>query len=669
MMLFDVKDTFRRISVLFLFAGFCGAGFAQSLTDSILYIDEVVVSAKTFRRIIPVQKLEGEELERLNSQSVADALRYFSGVQLKDYGGIGGLKTVNIRSMGSVQTGVFYDGVQVGNAQNGIVDLGRFSLDNMEEISLYQGQKSEIFQPAKDFASASSIYLKPKKPYFQQGQQTHLSAKFKTGSFALLNPSVLWMQKISERVHSSVSAEWVHSDGKYKFRYKRVRDDGSVAYDTTAIRENGDINAFRTEAGLNGYFETGHWTVRAYFYDSERGLPGPVVEGRFTHGQRLSDRNFFLQSSFLNHFSDRYKIQGHAKYAVDYTRYIDRDSPPLQVDNTYNQQELYFSVTQLYEIMRAWNIALSTDFQRNILESDLQDKHPNRSTLLSSLASSLDLNKFKVQAVLLGSFIADHANVTTDYTRKLAPAIFVGYRPLTDYDLDFRAFYKRMFRMPTFNELYYTVLVDSRLKPECADQYNLGLVFSQSFDHSFLNFFRIQSDIYYNSIHDKIVAFPGNNQFRWTTENLDKVEIKGIDVSIQTGGIIRENMLLKLLLNYTYQDAVNKSDPSDYYYNDQIPYIPRHSGSCVLSGSWKSWDANYSFIYSGERYSASENKPENYIQPWYTNDLSIIKSFQYKGIQYKCMVELNNLLNQYYDVVINYPMPGRNYRFLLQIVF
>ena len=43
----------------------------------------------------PVQILSGKELEKLNVYSVADALRYFSGVQIKDYGGIGGLKTVN----------------------------------------------------------------------------------------------------------------------------------------------------------------------------------------------------------------------------------------------------------------------------------------------------------------------------------------------------------------------------------------------------------------------------------------------------------------------------------------------------------------------------------------------------------------------------------------------
>ncbi len=38
--------------------------------------------------MIPVQELSGERLQRLNSHNVADALRYFSGIQIKDYGGI-----------------------------------------------------------------------------------------------------------------------------------------------------------------------------------------------------------------------------------------------------------------------------------------------------------------------------------------------------------------------------------------------------------------------------------------------------------------------------------------------------------------------------------------------------------------------------------------------------
>ena len=125
-----------------------------SLSDTLLKLKEVTIySNRMQKKMSPVQILSGKELEKLNVYSVADALRYFSGVQIKDYGGIGGLKTVNIRSMGSHHVGVFYDGIELGNAQNGVVDLGRFSLDNMEVISLYNGQKSAIFQPAKDYSS------------------------------------------------------------------------------------------------------------------------------------------------------------------------------------------------------------------------------------------------------------------------------------------------------------------------------------------------------------------------------------------------------------------------------------------------------------------------------------------------------------------------------------
>lgn len=127
-------------------------------------IDEVVVSAKRVQKeVIPVQTMEGPVLQRLTVHSVADALRYFSGVQIKDYGGIGGLKTVNIRAMGTKHVGVFYDGIELGNAQNGTVDLGRFSLDNMEAISLYNGQRSAIFQSGQRFW-LGRVYLHD-KPY------------------------------------------------------------------------------------------------------------------------------------------------------------------------------------------------------------------------------------------------------------------------------------------------------------------------------------------------------------------------------------------------------------------------------------------------------------------------------------------------------------------------
>ena len=234
------------------------------LPDTLKLGEVEVVAKRKQSEVIPVQVLSGEELQKLNSNSVADALRYFSGVQIKDCGGVGGIKTVNIRSMGTNHTGVVYDGVQLGNAQNGQIDLGQFSLDNIEAISLHNGQKSEILQPARDFGSAGSIYMRTRTPHFEAGESYHARASVRFGSFDLLNPSALVELKLSERVNASLSAEWVNSSGKYKFRYRRVNPAGELAYDTTAVRQNGDINATRIELNLNGDIiatKNVHWNV------------------------------------------------------------------------------------------------------------------------------------------------------------------------------------------------------------------------------------------------------------------------------------------------------------------------------------------------------------------------------------------------------------------------
>jgi hypothetical protein len=85
----------QRFLVLPLLAAI--PAYAQLSLDSVQHLQELEVVARRFNEVIPAQRLAGDELRALNSFSVADAIRYFSGIQLKDYGGVGGLKTVDIR--------------------------------------------------------------------------------------------------------------------------------------------------------------------------------------------------------------------------------------------------------------------------------------------------------------------------------------------------------------------------------------------------------------------------------------------------------------------------------------------------------------------------------------------------------------------------------------------
>lgn len=599
-------------------------------------------------------------------------MRYFSGVQVKDYGGIGGLKTVNIRSMGSHHVGIFYDGIELGNAQNGVVDLGRFSLDNMEAITLYNGQKSTLFQPAKDYASASAVYMQTRKPEFKDKKRYNLNLGLKGGSFHTVNPSVLFEYKLSDKVSASLSSEFLYTSGKYKFSYTKKN-----GYDTTEVRKNGDVRMVRTETAFFGKIKGGEWRAKAYYYNSERGYPGASVReepGKFKHQDRQWDNNFFVQSSFRKHFNGGYSLLLNGKYAYDYLHYLSdprKDVTTMYVDNHYKQQETYVSAAHLFTIFPWWSTSLSNDFQWNTLDADLVDfVYPSRYSLLSAIATSVNFNRFRLQGSLLHTYVKDKtriAGANAGNKNVFTPSLITSWQPFKKEEFHIRAFYKRVFRMPTLNDLYYTFIGNKDLNPEYTNQYNIGVTYAKNFKQSIFNRLELQMDAYYNEVEDKIIAMPTSNQFRWTMINLGYVEIRGIDAAIQ-GYFSLGGVNFSPRLSYTYQKAQDFTDKEDQWYGGQIPYIPWHSGTIIVSGSFKNWSWNYSFIYTGERYEAVANIPENYAQPWYTHDLSLSKHFNFKSFKIRATGEINNIFNQQYEVVQCYPMPGTNFKIKLNFI-
>lgn len=662
----------KRLFAIAMLGVVAGSAFANGETqDSVRvhHIQEVVVTSRLIsRETIPSQTLGGEELKKLNSLSVADALRYFSGLQLKDYGGVGGIKTVNIRSMGTNHLGIFYDGIELGNAQNGQIDLGQFSLDNVEEISLYNGQRSAIFQPASDFGNAGSVYIRTKAPRFMMGRRYNLLVRAKYGSSDTFRFSSLWEQKLSDHISSSLSTSVLTSSGRYKFRYRRVTEDNTVAYDTTAVRHNGDIWAFRIEENVRGGIADGYWNVKAYTYHSERGIPGAIVNNVWRRGERQWDHNTFGQAVFQKSFGDKFSTKALAKYAYYVTRYVNNDETQIHVDNTYRQQEMYFSTSNVYEILSKWSVSMSYDFKWNKLNANMVDfAFPHRYSNFVSLATALTLSRIQAQASLVEQVVKDHVKYGASSSSRstLTPAFFVNVYPFESKLLAVRAFAKKSFRMPTFNDLYYADMGNSKLNPESALQYDLGFVLNKDWKQGIVDHFRLQVDGYYNTVHDKIVAYPKGQQFRWTMLNLGKVHIKGVDAMAEVGLEPAKDWKVTARLQYTYQDARDVTDPNTSYYKDQIPYIPWNSGSAILGLSWREWDLSYSFIYSGERYSQQENILYNHLQPWYTHDMSVA----YHARKWSTRLDVNNIFSQDYDVILNYPMPKRNYMLTLEYNF
>ena len=78
------------------------------------HLQEVKVNARQHRILTstsPLQLLDKGDMLRLGVTDMADALHRMPGINLRDYGGAGGMKTVAVRGFGAGHTGVSYDDV------------------------------------------------------------------------------------------------------------------------------------------------------------------------------------------------------------------------------------------------------------------------------------------------------------------------------------------------------------------------------------------------------------------------------------------------------------------------------------------------------------------------------------------------------------------------------
>ena len=121
------------------------------------HLQEVKVNARQHRILTstsPLQLLDKGDMLRLGVTDMADALHRMPGINLRDYGGAGGMKTVAVRGFGAGHTGVSYDGVLLSECQGGEIDVSRYSLDQVQTLRLTIGDNDDIFISARQASFA-----------------------------------------------------------------------------------------------------------------------------------------------------------------------------------------------------------------------------------------------------------------------------------------------------------------------------------------------------------------------------------------------------------------------------------------------------------------------------------------------------------------------------------
>ena len=648
-------------------------GFAQT-KDSIksTALKEVMISDTLKREPIKKEsssRIDNIMIEKMETVSVGDLAKYIAGVNVRDYGGIGGLKTISVRGLGSNHSAVIYDGISVTDFQTGQVDLSKFSSSNIKEISLFNGQSYSLLQPARALASSNAFFIETIKPSFDSSQRFNTILKTTYGSFNYANLGINSAYKISSIWTSVLDLDINNTSGNYPYtlRYGRNENDST----SKEIRKNSDYFGFRGEFNMFGSFNSKtDIKLKAYYFYSERGLPTSTTLYYINSGQRLWDENFFLQSIFTHKFSSKLEYRNHLKALYSYTHYYDSKASTFlgYQSDEYIQREYYMNNVVSYKIFKNFSSSLSNDiFLNNLNSPNLFISSAQRVSSLSAWSFLFDNSKLLINGNILHTLVEDRSDLSSKSLIKnhFSPFVSLGYT--FQNALTISLFYKDIFRMPTFNDLYFNKVSESKLRPEITKQINLHLEYFKSLDFYKTTSINISLDAYHNIVKDKIIAVPQRNLFIWSVINYGQVNINGIDLQAMFKVYLPHSIYLTIRGTYAYQSVRDASNKNSTTYNNQIPYTPLHSGSLFLNLSHPFIDFSYTLNFVGKRYSLPENIERNLLKPYQDHSITISKDFTFKKQKMNIGLSCLNLLGDNYEVVINYPMPQRQFRINFKI--
>ena len=603
---------------------------------------------------VPHYVIDKNKLNELSADDIGDALKFIPGTYIKDYGGIGGLKTVSYRSLGASHTNVEIDGVILPNTQTATVNLSNFDVFAINKVEMTSGQVQNHFSTASSYIKAnilsinSSLFTVPKEKINLKilGQLTSINS-YQSG--------FLYQQKLSPYFSFGLQSLYTFGSGQYPFTIQNI--DSSYS----ATRQNSELKNIKLKSALTYKKNKIKIYLNAFYNQNNQQLPGAVVLYNPYNDQYLNS-NIFNSTFNLQYQNKQFALGFNAFYQNNSTLY--RDNQFLNqagfLENQYFNQttgegfilsKFLGSITQ--------KIFLGVDFKNSTLTGDQFSSNPYRNAINSVLGFSKWLKKIKFQGNLSHQYIYDRTPNSTLNISHFSPFFSVAYLPLKNQNIRLRSHFKNTYRLPSFNELYYNFIGNTNLKAENAQSINFGLTYGKR-----LKKMEVETtiDAYQNNVKDKIVAIPTKNLFNWSMQNIGDVLSRGVDVNLLIS-VHKKKLKFTFSTGQSYNHSIDVTDPSNATYGHQIPYTPKYSASYISTITYKKTALNITLLHTGSRYVLNENLPFNLLDGYIDLGLGLSQTFNFKNQKIYTNLQIANALNNNYEVIKSFPMPGRHLRF------
>jgi len=635
--------------------------------DSIV-TEEIIVNAnrvKTSQLLAPnkIQVLSNKFLNSINGSRLSDALSLSDAVFIKDYGFNSGLKTVSLNSTQSEQTLVMIDGIKLNGQDNSQFDLELLQLDDISKIEISDGGLSALYG-SDAIGGVINIITgndESDKPFGFELNGT-------VGSYGLkkiyLKSSQSFMRNRKKFISYSVAYSSESAKNNYDFNYF----DGA-AY-VLKERENNDYNSNYFNFSLNVRPDNkSDLRINTYYNYFNRSLPGLEI-GYAPGTAKQIDRDVVSSAVYTKSFSKYFKLISNLDYKYSLRSYYDTSTFNLttEVNSFYKQNSLIHGSTFNYAPSVKSELDFGYELSANRISSDQIEE--------GSLFQGAVFGAYKY--VIGGNSIPKitlYPSIRYDYfsniNDKNVPTgkMGVNIKPFEKTDLSFKSSFGNNFRAPSFDDLYWKDLGNRDLKPEKSVSFDGGFFYG----FNFIGRNEIEFSYFNVNTTDRIVWTPGKDNI-WRPVNIGRVVSNGIDASIRSRADLSKKFKVLFSFNYNYANSTKKNEdfPGDPSYNKQMLYIPKEFFKSSVMFNYltsskviKFVSLNAFYTYSGLRYMNPDNSV--YVPYYQLLDANLGIGFSIFDTQADLKFDVNNILNQDYQVIAGYPMPLRNYR--LQISF
>ncbi|MCK9205031.1 MAG: TonB-dependent receptor [Bacteroidales bacterium] len=617
--------------------------FAQkSLSDTTYHLTEVVVTAnrlENFSAGSKIQNIDSITISQYKTGNLSSLLENESPLFIKSYG-MGSLATSSFRGGSANHTAILWNGFNLGSPMNGQLDLSLIPNGFMNSINIQFGGSSALWGSG---AVGGTIHLS-NNVKFNNG--ITISAGTSFGSFSDFGQNIL--VEISKPKWVT-SLKLSNTFAKNNFEYYNTQ-----VYDSPKQKQN-NAELKHHELLFENYFRINSRqkiNFRFWCQYSDRNIPPTMLQTISKANQK--DKNYRITSEW----------QRMGKNVLWFARAAYFDENIAYSDYTYENPALSRSQTFFTEVESKiilhknhfLNIGVNNNFTQAISDGYPDKPHQNKASLFISYRFNSNNNKF---STTLSGREEISGNTLSPFTFSFGSEyIFLKW-------LSAKCNVARVYRSPTYNDLYWVPGGNPNLLPESGFSEEIGLLVKLISKNERINFL-FEPTIFNRNMNNWILWLPG--QSYWSPQNIMEVWSRGSETRSELGFQIKKVKLkIGLITNYVVSTNQKAKTDNDAALGKQLIYVPMYSGHGKFSVEYKDFFLCFNQSYTGYRYTSTDNT--EYLKPYWNSNLYLSYKITVKKITFSLFAAVYNIFNEQYQVILNRAMPLRNYQTGISIQF